>query len=100
MSGTASAGKTNWFVLGKKEHGPAGDLQETETRSRFNGINGEFHIFYDGSSVVACGGVYVSQFNKHIAIAGVRTWTDNNYRHRSLLREYLLPLHKTLACIW
>lgn len=32
--------ETNWFVLGKQEHAPVGDLDETETRSRFNGING------------------------------------------------------------
>jgi hypothetical protein len=66
-----------------------------EKTNRFDDVNGVFYILYDGANIVACGGVYKSQFNNLIGIGGVRTWTDTKYRHSSLLREYLLPLHKS-----
>ena len=66
-----------------------------EQTDRFNGINGKFHIIYNDSDIVACGGVYRSQFSNLIGIGGVRAWTNDKYRHQSLLREFLLPLHKT-----
>ena len=66
-----------------------------EHTDRFDGVNGDFHIIYNDSDIVACGGVYRSQFSALIGIGGVRTWTNDKYRHQSLLREFLLPLHKT-----
>lgn len=68
-----------------------------ENTTRFANGNGEFYILFDGINVVACGGVYRSQFNENVAIAGVRTWTDSKYRHLSVLREFMLPLHKDWA---
>jgi hypothetical protein len=65
-----------------------------EHTDRFNGHNGEFHIFYHDNNPVACSGVYISAFSKFIGIAGVRTWVDTAYRHRAVLREFMLPLHK------
>lgn len=65
--------------------------------SRFDGINGEFFILYDNDEIVACGGVYISGFSKHIAIAGVRTWVKRDYRHLSLNKDYLLVKHKRWA---
>jgi len=65
-----------------------------ENTNRFDGNNGEYHILYDNDSVVACGGVYKSNFSTHIAFAGTRTWVDEKHRHRVLIRDYLLPLHK------
>jgi len=65
-----------------------------EKTDRFNSANGEYHILYHGSKIVACGGVYISNFSSKIGIGGVRTWVDQKYRHHSLLREYLLPHHK------
>lgn len=65
-----------------------------EKTDRFNGVGGAFHIIYDNSNIVACGGVYISPFNSKISIGAVRTWTDKKYRNSSVLREYLLPLHK------
>jgi hypothetical protein len=61
---------------------------------RFNGINGEFYIVYDRDKIIACGGVYISEFDENIAIAGVRTWVSKNYRHLSLNKDYLLVEHK------
>lgn len=66
-----------------------------EQTDRFNDINGEFHIIYNDSDIVACGGVYRSQFSNSVGIGGVRTWTNYKYRHQSLLRDFLLPLHKS-----
>ena len=65
-----------------------------EKTNRFDGVNGEFHIFYDDVSPIACGGVYISDFSNRIAIGGVRTWVAKEYRNNSILREYLLPAHK------
>ena len=61
---------------------------------RFNGINGEFYIVYDRDKIIACSGVYISEFDENIAIAGVRTWVSKNYRHLSLNKDYLLVEHK------
>lgn len=58
---------------------------------------GEFHILFSGKDVVLCGGVYISDFSKKIAIAGTRTWVNKDYRHLSLVRDYLLPAHKKWA---
>jgi hypothetical protein len=56
--------------------------------------NGTFHILYDGTEIIACGGVYISDFSIDVAICGVRTWVSKDSRHNSILREYLLPAHK------
>jgi len=66
-----------------------------EYTDRFNDINGKFHIIYHDSDIVASGGVYRSEFSDVVGIGGVRTWTNDNYRHQSLLRDFLLPLHKS-----
>lgn len=66
-----------------------------EQTDRFNDVNGEFHIIYHESDIVACGGVYRSHFSDLVGIGGVRTWTNDKYRHQSLLRDFLLPLHKS-----
>lgn len=65
-----------------------------EKTNRFNGITGEFFILFDGDNIAACGGVYISEFNNQIALAGVRTWVTSEYRHLSLNKEYLLVEHK------
>lgn len=65
--------------------------------TRFDGIDGEFFILYDNDKIVACGGVYISEFSKDIAIAGVRTWVSKEYRHLALNKDYLLAEHKQWA---
>jgi hypothetical protein len=64
---------------------------------RFDGTNGEFFILYDKDKIIACSGIYISDFNKDIAIAGVRTWISKGYRHLSLNKDYLLVEHKKWA---
>jgi hypothetical protein len=65
-----------------------------EKTDRFNPENGEYYVLFDQSTVVACSGVYRSNFSADIAIAGVRTWVNKNYRNISILREHLLPAQK------
>ena len=62
---------------------------------RFIDNNGTYHIVFDGGTIVACGGVYISNFSQDIAFAGVRTWVNKIHRHQSILREYLLPIQKS-----
>lgn len=66
-----------------------------ENTDRFNSVNGEYHILFDGLTIVACGGVYISNFSQDVALIGVRTWVNKNYRNNSILREYLLPVQKS-----
>ena len=68
-----------------------------EATDRFFESSGQFNILFDDDKIFACGGVYKSQFDNTIAIAGSRTWIDEQYRHNSILREYLLPHHKRWA---
>ena len=65
-----------------------------EKTDRFKGENGEFHIVFDDDKIIACGGVYISAFSRHIAIAGTRTWVDKQYRNKLIMREVLLPRQK------
>lgn len=58
---------------------------------------GAFHILMLGDEIVLCGGVYLSDFSKKIALAGTRTWVNKKFRNLSLVRDYLLPVHKKWA---
>ena len=62
--------------------------------TRFNYPNGDFSVLFDKDKVVACSGVYRSSFDANVAIAGVRTFVDDRYRHMSLNREYFLVEQK------
>lgn len=68
-----------------------------EHSDRFFESRGNFIVLYNNDEIIACGGVYKSQFNNEIAVAGVRTYINSDYRHNSILREYLLPFHKRWA---
>lgn len=68
-----------------------------EKTSKFNAPNGDYFVIYDDNTVVGMGGVYYSSFNRFIAIAGVRTWVNPEYRNRALLKEHLLPYHRAWA---
>lgn len=68
-----------------------------EKTNKFNAPNGDYFVIYDDNAVVGMGGVYYSNVNKFIAIAGVRTWVNPVYRNRALLKEHLLPYHRAWA---
>ena len=56
-----------------------------EKTTRFKEANGEFHIVFDDDKIIACGGVYLSNFSQHIAIAGSRTWVDKKARNKLIM---------------
>jgi GNAT superfamily N-acetyltransferase len=64
---------------------------------RYSSPNGEFFIVLDKSKIVGCSGIYFSDFNSQIALAGCRTWITKEYRNKSIPRELLLPAHKKWA---
>jgi hypothetical protein len=59
--------------------------------------NGQYQILFDQENAVACSGCYTSEFSNQIAILGVRTWVQKNYRNKLISREFLLPAEKTWA---
>ena len=68
-----------------------------ENTNRFPSSNGEFYIVYNRRKFIACGGVYKSAFNQHIALAGVRTWINKKYRNKGIIGNTLLTIHKQWA---
>jgi len=68
-----------------------------EKTKKFHRNRGEMFILYYCDQVIACGGVCKSNVSDLIAIGGVRTWVTKEYRNNSILREYLLPVHKKWA---
>lgn len=68
-----------------------------EKTKRFSPGNGDFHILTYNQNVIACAGVYISEFSKTVALAGTRAWVTKEYRNKHILREYLLPEHKLWA---
>lgn len=65
--------------------------------NRYLSPNGEFFIILDNSKIIGCSGIYLSDFNSQIALAGCRTWINKEYRNKSLPREILLPAQKKWA---
>jgi hypothetical protein len=65
--------------------------------SRFSAENGAFHLVLNRDQIIACGGVYRSEFDQKTALAGVRTWVSKQFRSKSIVRNYLLPTQKKWA---
>jgi len=77
-----------------------GDNWQTETHTlpyllekeqRFTEPNGKFFVLFYENNIVGCSGVYRSDFNQHICLAGIRSWINSKYRGRFLLGRYLFP---------
>jgi hypothetical protein len=64
---------------------------------RFAGESGEFFVLFFERKIAACSGIYISEFSKHVALAGVRTWTTKEFRNLTLHRNILLPTEKSWA---
>ena len=60
-------------------------------------MNLEFFLLFHCSEIIGCGGIYFSEFDPRFALAGCRTWMHQDYRNRSLPREFLLPAQKQWA---
>ena len=56
--------------------------------------NGQLSMVFDDDILIAVGGVYVSDFSKDVALAGVRTWVDKKYRNQQIIRNFVLPANK------
>lgn len=65
-----------------------------EATDRFDSPDGEFNIVYCGNEIAAVGGVYKSNFNNAISLAGTRAWASKPYRNTQIFRNVLLPYHK------
>jgi hypothetical protein len=72
-------------------------LHLLEKTKKFHRNRGEMFILYYCDQVIACGGVCKSNISDLIAIGGVRMWITKEHRNNSILREYLLPVHKKWA---
>lgn len=68
-----------------------------EKTDRFDEPNGVFHILLIDDNIVACAGVYISEFDNKVALLGVRTWVHEFYRNRLVVREHILPKQKEWA---
>jgi hypothetical protein len=64
---------------------------------RYSTPKGEFFIVLENSKIVGCSGIYFSDFNSQLALAGCRTWITKDYRNKLLSREILLPAQKKWA---
>lgn len=65
--------------------------------NRYSAPNGEFFLVMHNSEIVGCSGIYFSEFNSSVALAGCRTWIISEHRNKSLPREVLLPAQKQWA---
>jgi hypothetical protein len=65
--------------------------------SRYAGDHGEFFLVIYQNKIIGCSGIYFSDVDTSIAIAGCRTWINKEHRNKSLPREMLLPAQKKWA---
>ena len=72
---------------------------------KFHAGKGMFNILYDmtpqtdsngdkfiSNRVIACSGIYKSDFDPNVAIGGVRTWIVPEYRTKYLVSKYITPI--------
>jgi hypothetical protein len=72
-------------------------IHQIYNRHRYFETSGAFHLAIKNETIVACSGVYRSEFSNEVAIGGCRTWVTKDYRHLGLPRELFLPMHKQWA---
>lgn len=54
--------------------------------------NGDFFISMIEDEIIAVSGIYVSEFDRNIAIGGVRSWVNREHRGKFIIGRHLLPL--------
>lgn len=64
---------------------------------RYSFPKGEFYFLLFDDQIVACSGIYQSDFNDQLVIAGCRTWIDKKFRNLSIARDFILPAQKRWA---
>ena len=61
---------------------------------RFVNDNGDFFLLMEDDQIKGCAGVNIlNEFDKNVAIAGVRTWLNKELRGKFIVGRYLLPAH-------
>ena len=61
-----------------------------EVEKRF-AENGKFFVLLNNDKIIAGSGIYQSDFDQHIAICGIRSWVNKEYRGQFLLGSHLFP---------
>lgn len=60
---------------------------------RFRNDNGDMFLLLDKGDIVGVSGVNISEFDRNVTIAGVRTWLNSELRGQFIIGRHLLPLH-------
>jgi hypothetical protein len=65
---------------------------------RFRNGNGDMHIILDEQdNIIANAGVNISDFDPLVALSGVRSWINKEYRTQLLIGKYILPVQLSWA---
>jgi hypothetical protein len=60
---------------------------------RFKNENGDMFVLFDEqNNIRALSGVNISDFDKNVALGGVRTWLDKDLRGKFVIGRYILPV--------
>ena len=62
-----------------------------EIEKRFSDPTGKFFVIYYNDHIIGCSGIYQSDFNQFVCIAGIRSWINSDHRGKFLLGKYLFP---------
>ena len=68
-----------------------------EKTKRFKEPFGQLHILIDNDKIIGCGGVYISNFHKQIALCGTRLWLNKDYRNKLILKDTIFVENKKWA---
>lgn len=81
------------MMLDQWENKPNTLMYLLRKTDRFHSGNGLFTLLYDIDNnprrIIACSGIYRSNFDHNVAIGGVRTWKIKDYRNRYLVSKYI-----------
>lgn len=58
---------------------------------RFHEDNGVYFILSINDVIEASSGIYISEFDKNVAIGGVRSWTNSGYKANLIIGRYIFP---------
>lgn len=58
---------------------------------KFSQDKGEFFVLEIDGNIEAVSGIYRSEFDEKVAIGGVRSWVNQNYRGKFLIGRYVMP---------
>jgi hypothetical protein len=58
---------------------------------RLKNNNGTYYFLKINGTIEIGSGVYISNFDKHVALGGLRSWVNEEYRGKFLIGTYLLP---------